>query len=72
MSRYFLMVLYEENHGPSRKGKRREKLTTGKNLRFPIYVYNMVFGCLFNVFQETRKRNNFQFQDTSSVFCKYT
>ena len=37
---------------------------TGKNLRFPIYVYNMVFGCLFNVFQETRKRNNFQFQDT--------
>ena len=39
-------------------------LVTGKNLRFPIYVYNMVFGCLFNVFQETRKRNNFQFQDT--------
>ena len=39
-------------------------IPTGKNLRFPIYVYNMVFGCLFNVFQETRKRNNFQFQDT--------
>ena len=34
---------------------------TGKNLWFPIYAYNMVFGCLFNVFQETRKRNNFQF-----------
>ena len=39
-------------------------LDTGKNLWFPIYVYNMVFGCLFNVFHETRKRNNFQFQDT--------
>ena len=41
-----------------------QNLCTGKSLRFPIYVYNMVFGCLFNVFQETRERNNFQFQDT--------
>ena len=32
---------------------------TGKNLWFPIYVYNMVSGCLFNVFDETHKRNNF-------------
>ena len=36
---------------------------TGKNLWFTIYVYNMVFGRFFNVFDETRKRNNFQFWD---------
>ena len=37
------------------------KSHTGKNVWFPIYVHNMVFGCLFNVLHETRKRNNFQF-----------